>query len=552
MESMNNSAVLCKNVEFSYHHGEPPVLRGVNLEIRKGDFVVIAGPSGAGKSTFCRTLNNIIPLFFRGVFSGSRQIAGELLEKQSIAVISRKVGMVFQDFEQQLFSTSAFLELSFALENFGVPREEMQTRMEELLNRFGITHLMSREPLSLSGGEKQKLAIASVMAYRPEILVLDEPTTDLDPESREFVLQILPELKAWVETVILIDHETEQFQSSDRVFLFRDGAVAAEGSPEEILCRSDLLESNSLYPLDLVRVQESVRLATRLQSVTELAHQLNGYRLDSISIQERPGSLPVIEAKELVFRYEEAPVPALNRISFEFREGEFVGIFGHNGSGKSTLLRHFNGLQMPQEGSLRVLGKEVHEWNRKELAHNVGLVFQNPDHQIFNASVEEEIEFGPRQFGFPEDRIRENAARAMKAMDLSSQSARDPFQLSKGERQRVAVASVLSLDPKILILDEPTTGLDYKQQKHLMELLREFNASGTTIIIVTHSLRLVCEYCNYALFMQKGNIAGQGHPRELFFDEGLGIKLTPIVELSRAMKGNALSVQEFLDHLRRA
>ncbi len=551
MESMNNSAVLCENVEFSYHQGDPLILRGVSIEIRKGDFVVIAGPSGAGKSTFCRTLNNIIPIFFRGVFSGRRQIAGELLEKQSIAVISRKVGMVFQDFEQQLFSTSAFLELSFGLENFGVPREEMQARMEELLSKFGISHLMSREPLSLSGGEKQKLAIASVMVYRPEILVLDEPTTDLDPESREFVLQILPELKDWVETVILVDHETEQFQTADRVFLFRDGAVAAEGTPEEILCRSDLLESNSLCPLDLVRVQESVGMTARLQSVPELARELNGYQLDSLSTQERSKSLPVIEANELSFRYEGSSAPALNRISFEIRKGEFVGIFGHNGSGKSTLLRHFNGLQMPQEGSLRALGKDVREWNRKELAHNVGLVFQNPDHQIFNASVKEEIEFGPRQFGFPEGRIRENSDRAMKAMDLSSQSARDPFQLSKGERQRVAVASVLSLDPKILILDEPTTGLDYKQQRYLMELLKEFNASGTTVIIVTHSLRLVCEYCTFALLMQKGNVAGQGHPRELFFNEGLGIKLPPIVELSRTMKGNALSVGEFLDHLRR-
>jgi energy-coupling factor transport system ATP-binding protein len=549
---MQDSAIRCENLEFAYHQGDPPVLRGVNLEIRKGDFVVIAGPSGAGKSTFCRTLNNIIPLFFHGVFSGKRWIAGEWLEKQDIAVISRKVGMVFQDFEQQLFSTNALLELSFGLENFHVSREEMQVRVEELLGQFGLSHLMNREPLSLSGGEKQKLAIASVMAYRPEILVLDEPTTDLDPESREFVLQILPELKNWVETVVLIDHETEQFQTADRVFLFQEGVVHSEGSPEEILCNSNLLESNSLYPLDLIRIQQSVGLEPCLKPISELALSLAEFKLERIPVSARTESVPIVQANQLTFRYEGASAATLNQISFEIREGEFVGIFGHNGSGKSTLLRHFNGLQIPQEGSLKVLGKEVREWNRKDLAHNVGLVFQNPDHQIFNASVREEVEFGPRQFGFPEEQIRQNADRAIQAMDLVAQSERDPFQLSKGERQRVAVASVLSLNPRILILDEPTTGLDYKQQKYLMELLKEFNASGTTIIIVTHSLRLVCEYCNYGILMQKGNVAAQGHPRELFFNETLKIKLPPIIQLSSKMNGNALFVQEFLDHLRSA
>jgi energy-coupling factor transport system ATP-binding protein len=206
---------------------------------------------------------------------------------------------------------------------------------------------------------------------------------------------------------------------------------------------------------------------------------------------------------------------------------------------------------MPQQGSVKILGREVREWNRKTLAHKVGLVFQNPDHQIFNASVKEEVEFGPRQFDFPEDQIRQNVDRAIEVMDLVSQSDRDPFQLSKGERQRVAVASVLSLNPEVLILDEPTTGLDYRQQKYLMELLKEFNSSGTTIVIVTHSLRLICEYCNYVVLLQKGKIAGKGDPREVFFDKRLPIKLPPIVELSQRMNGNALSLREFTASLRR-
>src|SRR3990172_12800729 len=207
------SAIYCEGLQFSYMDG-PPVLRGINLEVEKGQYVVLAGPSGEGKSTFCRTLNNIIPLFYKGSLSGKRWVAGEWLEKQSIASMAKKVGMVFQDFEQQLFSTSALLELCFALENFGVPTEVMRERLDELLQKFHLGPLSGREPASLSGGEKQKLAIASVLAYRPEILVLDEPTTDLDPESREFVLQVLPKLKDWVETIVVVDHETEYFKNA--------------------------------------------------------------------------------------------------------------------------------------------------------------------------------------------------------------------------------------------------------------------------------------------------------------------------------------------------
>ncbi|HSP06162.1 MAG TPA: ABC transporter ATP-binding protein, partial [Acidobacteriota bacterium] len=237
-----DSAVSCEGLHFTYD-GEPsPVLRGLSIDIGRGEFAVIAGPSGAGKSTFCRTLNNIIPLFFRGALTGRRCVDGEWLEKQSVASLSSRIGMVFQDFEQQLFSTNSTLELSFAMENFGVPAAEMRERIADLAALFGIAQLLQREPFSLSGGEKQKLAIASVMASRPRILVLDEPTTDLDPDSRDFVLQVIPQLKDWVETVILIDHETEQFRHANRIHLLREGAIQAAGDPYAILQNSALLQ----------------------------------------------------------------------------------------------------------------------------------------------------------------------------------------------------------------------------------------------------------------------------------------------------------------------
>jgi energy-coupling factor transport system ATP-binding protein len=545
------SVIQYESVRFRYEDGETEILRDLSLEIEPGQFTVIAGPSGEGKSTFCRTLNNIIPLFFKGEFSGKRWVAGEWLEKQSTSSIARKVGMVFQDFEQQLFSTNALLELSFGLENFGVSRAEMDQRMEELLERFHLRHLSRREPFSMSGGEKQKLAIASVLAYKPQILVLDEPTTDLDPESKHFVMQTLPELKDWVETVLIVDHETDRFQDADRVFLFREGTIQSSGTPSEILTNSTLLESNSLAPLDLAVLQARLNEKAGLATPMELASSWSGSQLQPLDWPARTAAPAVIDVTNLSYRYENRDVEALQDVSFEIRKGEFLGIIGQNGSGKSTLLRHLNGLQHPQQGSIRILGKEIREWNRKDLSKTTALVFQNPDHQIFNTTVREEVEFGPLQLGFSEDQRKKNVERALQTMDLEAQQQRDPFQLSKGERQRVAVACMLSVSPEILMLDEPTTGLDYRQQTYLMQLLRELNKEGATIIIVTHSLKLVGDYCNYAILMEKGQKKAEGHPRDLFFRNGLFHKLPPLWELSRIMKGNALTVDEFASSLKK-
>jgi energy-coupling factor transport system ATP-binding protein len=547
---MEGSAIQCENLHFAYDEGLPEVLRGLSISIPNGSYVVVAGPSGAGKSTFARTLNNIIPLFYRGPFSGKRWIAGKELDRQSIASMAPLIGMVFQDFEHQLFSTDSMLELSFGLENFGIPPDEMKKRMGELANKFGISHLLNREPLSLSGGEKQKLAIASVMAYRPKVLVLDEPTTDLDPESREFVLQAVPRLRDWVETVIVIDHESDQFQTTDHVYLLRDGVIQASGAPKEVLTNADLLEENSLAPIETVKVQSALKQPAALLTVSDLTKLFSDYILEPIPIPGRSANPTVIEITGVTFKYKEQEKEALQNINVEIRQGEFAGIIGRNGSGKSTLLRHLNGLQMPQQGTVRILGRDVRDWNRQELSRKVGLVFQNPDHQIFEATVRSEIEFGPKQFGFSEQEVAVASDRAIETMDLTKRVEDDPFQLSKGERQRVAVASILSIHPDILILDEPTTGLDYRQQKHLMNLLHELNQSGTTILIVTHAIQLVSDYCNYAVLLSGGKIVSQGHPRELFFGNH-GFKLPPLVELSHALNGNALSADEFLKQLRK-
>jgi energy-coupling factor transport system ATP-binding protein len=545
-----NSAIVCEDLHFTYESATEPVLNGVNLELAAGAFAVIAGPSGAGKSTFCRTLNNVIPSFYRGKINGRRLICGELLDSQPIAELARKVGMVFQDFEQQLFSTNTTLELAFSMENFGTSPAEMRERLEPLLTSFGLKHLTGREPASLSGGEKQKLAIASALAYRPPILVLDEPTTDLDLESKEFVLQFLPALRDWIETLLIVDIETENFMKVDRMFLFNQGTIAAAGTGNEILTNSSLLERNSLRPLELVQLQQKLGQTPVLLKPAEFATVLrDSYTLEGIHSKPRENTEEVFEINHLSHRYPGQQADALHDVTFEIRKGEFVGIIGSNGSGKSTLLRHLNGLQLPEKGSVQILGKEVRQWDRHALARRVGLVFQNPDHQIFNTTVREEVEFGPRRFGLPENEIQENSGRAIETMDLMQQTERDPFQLSKGERQRVAVASVLSLSPEILILDEPTTGLDYRQQKYLMDLLKDLNDRGATVVIVTHALKLVAEYCNFCVLLADGKLEKEGNPREVLFGTSR-LKLPPLLELSREMKGNAVTVEELIRNLK--
>jgi energy-coupling factor transport system ATP-binding protein len=357
-------------------------------------------------------------------------------------------------------------------------------------------------------------------------------------------------LRDWVETIIVIDHESDQFAGTDRIFLLRDGIIQAEGTPAEVLTNTVLLEENSIAPIETIKVQEVLQKKPALLSNSQLAELFKDYKLEPILIPERTKTSPVLELSKVTFRYKDQEKTALEDVNLEIRQGEFAGIIGRNGSGKSTLLRHLNGLQLPQQGTIRILGKDVREWKHQELARKVGLVFQNPDHQIFESTVRREIEFGPQQFGFNVQEIKEATDRAIEIMDLAARVEHDPFQLSKGERQRVAVASILSIRPEILILDEPTTGLDYRQQKYLMDLLRELNQAGTTIVIVTHALKLVADYCSYAVLLSQGKIISEGHPRELFFSNH-PIRLPNLLDLSRMMRGNALNAEEFKQQLRK-
>jgi len=545
-----------KNLSFTYRNADNKALDGINFDLREGKMVVLMGRAGAGKSTLCRCLNGVIPKFQKGKFSGEVQVFGESTKDKRIYELAQKVGLVFQDFEPQLFSTSVELEVAFGPENVGLPREEIAERVKYALRTVGLAGFENRQPYNLSGGEKQRLAIASILSGKPQVLVLDEPTTDLDPQGRYDILAALKSLRNESISLMVVEQDAEDVIDADRVVIIDGGRIAASGAAREVLSDVNLLEQNGIRPPQMARLFEKTgddtASLTAEEAYSRIVDPLDDAKLKAIqredeSRRDKYGDVAV-EVKELKFSYPSLS-DALAGVDLQIREGEFVAIIGQNGSGKTTLAKHFNGLLRPSAGKILCFGADTADMNVSELGRITGYVFQNPDHQIFASNVRDEVTFGPKNYGLSQAEISTNVAEALKAVDLTGYEESDPFSLTKGERQRVAVASVLACKPKILVLDEPTTGLDYSQQKSMMELLRSLNAAGHTIIIITHALWVVAEYAHRAVVMHDGGIIMDGTVREVFSRqdemESVGMKLPEIVRLSNMLGKTLLSVDEY-------
>ncbi len=524
--------VRARGFSYRYRGRDEPALRDINLEVEEGEFVVIMGPSGAGKSTLCVSLNGLIPHFLRGRMEGEVLIRGRSTREGRVGEFAREVGLVFQDFEAQLFSTNVTLEVAFGPENFAVEREEMVRRVESVLGRVRLEGFENRQPATLSGGQKQRLAIASVLAIEPRILCLDEPTTDLDPVGKLGVFEIAGELKERDDvTLIVVEHETEETLDADRIVVLRDGEIIRDRPAREVLRDVELLESSGVMPLQVARffaelgVPEEERPLTPEEGIEEFGRR--GFSVDGerhrelVEADERREDgygETLIEVEGLSHRYPNG-VMALEGVDLEVRRGEFLAVLGQNGSGKTTLVKHFNGLLHPTEGSVRVEGEEVEKQGMLKLGQRVGYVFQNPDHQIFSDTVFDEVAFGPKLRDLGEDEVGERVREALEAVGLKGYEEEDPFGLTKGERQRVAVASVLAVRPEVLILDEPTTGLDYAEQRSMMDLVRRLNEAGSTIIAVTHTMWVVAEYAHRAAVVRDGRVVLSGTVREVFSRE---------------------------------
>lgn len=559
---MVSPAVELRDCSYTYPGAQQAALQQISLSQDAGEFLALMGRSGAGKSTLVRLLNGLIPGFTKGTLSGEVVVLGKPVKGRRTPEMAGEVGMAFQDFEAQLYSTLVELEVAFALENLGVERGQMEQRVSECLRLVGMDHLRGRHPATLSGGEKQRLAIASVLAADPALLVLDEPCTDLDPEGRQAALNVVGSLRERGRTILMVEHEADALTQANRVALLDAGRLVACDLAPRILGSVHLLEEHGVRPPQMAdlfarlevgagEVVEDIETAR-----TRLAHA--GLRVSptarteaTAGDAEKEESLgdEVIRVENLVHRYEGGP-PAVDGASLSIREGDFVALIGRNGSGKTTLARHLNGLLRPTSGKATCFGLDTAKATALELARLVGYVFQNPDHQIFADTVRAELEFGPTNLGMAGDQIPKATHAAAEAVGLVGMWDRDPFSLAKGDRQRVAVASVLAARPKVLILDEPTTGLDYTSQLGMMELLRTLNQAGHTIICITHSMWVVAEWCRRTIVMDKGKVVADGPTRQVFSDEATcakaGIVPPPIVRLSNRMGATALTVEELL------
>lgn len=552
------SIISVRDLYFKYKKGHKEALSGIDLDVEKGEMLAIMGSTGAGKSTLCATLNGLIPHLIKGDLKGSILVSGIETRKRPVFELSKIVGMVFQDFESQIFSTNVELEIAFGLENHGLDPDEMHIRVADAIAATGLKGLESREPATLSGGEKQRLAIASILAMRPQVICLDEPTTDLDPLGKEEVFKIASGLRQIGSSSIIVEHETEGILGSDNLLLMKDGLIIGYGKTKDLLKIPAILKNAGIMPLQVTELFSEIGEEERpitIDKAEELIKKKGwGFAPDTLDKRdeavERDYGDTIVEIKDVSHIYSDGST-AIEDINQTVRKGEFLAIIGHNGSGKTTLIKQINGLLAPTRGNIYLEGVNSKEIGIGGLSKKVGYVFQNPDHQIFCERVYDEIAFGLRSLSLSHQEEKKRVEEALNTVGLTEKMDDDPFILTKGERQRIAVASVLARKPSILILDEPTTGLDYKDIIGMMELLKRLNDEGHTIIIVTHSMWVVAEYAKRVIIMNRGRVTMDDTPRQIFSKEEelerLYLRAPEITRLSRRFGFTALSVREFID-----
>ena len=552
-----------RDLTFYYGDASRPALQDVNLDIEDGEFVLVTGPSGCGKTSLCRCLNGLIPHFYGGEIAGGLEVQGLDVMRHTTRELATRVGMVFQDPENQLVSMDVQREVAFGLENLAFPRDVMAKRVEEALDTLGISGLRHRQVHELSGGEKQKVVISSVLALHPDVLVLDEPTSELDPKGAEDVLSIVRRLNDELGiTVILVEHRLDRVvHLVDRMIVMDEGKIIADGNPRAVLSNGDITSIGAGVP-PIVRIVQRLRdngvnvddiPLTVKEGRAMLKDIFMGARGSTLSQAESADNgRPVIEIDKLWHAYPEG-ITALKNVSLRICEGEFVAVMGRNASGKTTLVKHINGLLQPTKGKVIVSGIDTRRATIAQLSRKVGFIFQNPNDHIFADTVEEEIAFILKNLGFDSGEIAARIDEMLEMFALKEFRKRYPRSLSGGERQRVAMASVLVARPRVLILDEPTRGMDYRLKSELMRFLNGYREKGNTVVLVTHDVETVAEHADRVVLLSEGGVVVDGNKRDvlsraLFFSPQIN-RLVQAFE-KYGVPNNILTVDEALDILK--
>lgn len=552
-----------RRLSFTYWGRTTAALKNVELSIRDGEKVLIAGPSGSGKSTLGRCINGLIPHFYGGRLAGRVVVDGMDVTTTQPRELATRVGMVFQDPENQLVATDVERDVAFGPENLGLEPSEIARRVDDVLAALGLEHLRYRPLASLSGGEKQKTVIAGVLALRPRILVLDEPTSELDPASADDFFALLSGLQQSLGlTVVLIEHRIERIAGLvDRLVLLDNGRIVADGRPDEVL---DSHESGCLgigMP-PVARLAQALRASGRwsgaLPATVEQACSTLGPALRALTFGQggpavytppRPGT--VVCAHELTYCYDGEATPALADVTASFPGRSVFAVMGRNGSGKTTLVKHFNGLLRPTGGSMHIDGVDVCDSTVARMARTVGFVFQNPNDHLFADTVEDELRFTLLHQGVARGDIDARVEDVLALFGLRSLRLEYPRSLSGGERQRVALASVFIARPRVLVLDEPTRGMGSALKGELSALLREYSASGNLVVLVTHDVETAVTEADCALLLSDGRTESCGAVRTVL--DGHPVFASQVNRLVRALSlpvGPVATVDDLLEVVR--
>jgi energy-coupling factor transport system ATP-binding protein len=519
-----------KNVSFTYEGAQQPALKDVSLSVHQGEIILITGPAGSGKTTLCSCINGLVPHFHEGTLEGDVFVREYNTRTSRVGGLASLVGMVFQDPESQLVTNSVADEVAFGPENFGVPRAEISDRVAEALRATRLDGYEEREPHTLSGGEQQACVIAAVYAMHPEVYVMDEPLANLDPEGKAQVLKVVVEIaKQRGKTLILVEHALEEvLPLVDRVIVLNNGQIIRDGPVEEILAAGDISFVFTRPPV--VRLGEKYGLTPLPLSSDEFYKQfLARYSPENHPVQEAvthsvKSESQVIKIEDISFSYDthnNHQGEALREVSLSIAAGEFVAILGRNGSGKTTLIRHIIGLLQPDHGSVEVLEMDVAQTPTHQLARKIGFCFQNPNHQIVSFNVRDEITFGLKAHNVDPGEFESRIRQSLEFVNMLDYIDSEVFDLGKGQKQRIALASVLSLSPEILIVDEPTTGQDPRMAQEIFEILQRLNEAGTTVLIITHQIDYAAAYAKRAIVLGEGRIKYDGSIDELLMEKDL-------------------------------
>lgn len=553
--------------QFQYFSQAEPTLYDINLKIYQGEKVLIIGPSGSGKSTLGNCLNGLIPFSYQGKMEGSLKICGKETKEMNIFELSKRVGTVLQDADGQFIGLTVGEDIAFALENDMTEQGKMKETVQKVADMVDMGTLLKSSPFELSGGQKQRVAFAGVLVDDVDVLLFDEPLANLDPATGKVAIDLID--RVWRDsgkTVVIIEHRLEDvlYRDVDRIILISDGRIAADMTPDEMMA-ADILSGygirEPLYVTALKYAGVKVKAehhAGRLETldigaVKEAVIRWDEEQREKPEKEEKP---VILAAEHLNFQYTKKR-KILQDINFEIREGEMVSIVGTNGAGKSTLAKVICGFVTEDGGRILYAGEDLKGQTIRERSEIISYVMQNPNQMICKPMIYDEVALGLRLNGLPEDVISERVEKALKICGLAPFKKWPVSALSFGQKKRVTIASMLVMEPKLLILDEPTAGQDFHHYTEIMEFLRNLNQAGVTILMITHDMHLMLEYTTHAIVISGGRKIGDDSAVAILTDEKIAqqanLKVTSLYELAKKVGIADASgfVQKFIDYERR-